>query len=71
MSANGFKIIFDGAVGALTLGIYFQYTTNKAIEENNKQMRFEMDKHIEHMHSEHSIHMNKIKNDIDNLKSFF
>jgi type III secretion system FlhB-like substrate exporter len=29
MSANNFKLIFDGAVGALTLGIFFQYTTNK------------------------------------------
>lgn len=39
---NMLKTIFNGALGALTFGMYYAYTTNKQIEKNNRLIRDKM-----------------------------
>jgi len=47
------KTIIEGALGAMTFGIYHQYTTNKIMKLNNEkieiQYKFFMDKHKKEM----------------------
>ena len=43
MSKTGetFKIISQGALGAMTFGAYHQYTTNKMMELNNEKVEMQ------------------------------
>ena len=36
------KTIFQGALGALSFGMYHHYVTNKMMEEHNKQQDLKM-----------------------------
>jgi len=43
---NTLKTMFQGALGAMSFGVYHQFTTNRLMELNNeKQDLFIMDKH--------------------------
>ena len=39
LSADNLKTMAQGALGAMTFGMYHQYTTNKMMEMNNEQMK--------------------------------
>ena len=45
-SGDTLKTMFQGALGAMSFGVYHQFTTNRLMELNNeKQDLFIMDKH--------------------------
>jgi hypothetical protein len=56
-SADTLKTIFQGALGAISFGIYFHFTTNKMIELNNQKI-----------YLLHKSFMDKQQNQIDDLK---
>ena len=67
---NEFKTIFQGALGALTFGIYHQYVTQSTINTNNNEMRIEMDKHIEIIKQSHNLQMNKLNDAVKQLQQY-
>ena len=57
LSADTFKTMLQGALGAMTFGVYHQFTTNKMMELNN-----------ENQNLLHKYFMDKHQNEIDELK---
>ena len=55
-SSEIFKIIWQGALGGLTFGVYHQYTTNKMMELNNEKVEIQ-----------HKYFMDKMENDYKSL----
>ena len=55
-SSEIFKIIWQGALGGLTFGVYHQYTTNKMIELNNEKVEIQ-----------HKYFMDKMENNYKSL----
>jgi hypothetical protein len=49
LSGDTFKTMLQGALGAMSFGVYHQFTTNKMMELNNEKQellhRYLMDKH--------------------------
>ena len=43
ITRDGLLTMFNGAIGAMTFGIYHQYTTNRIIEINNNNFDKEID----------------------------
>ena len=55
-SSEIFKIIWQGALGGLTFGVYHQYTTNKIMELNNEKIEIQ-----------HKYFMDKMENNYKSL----
>ena len=72
MSLDTAKIIFQGALGAMTFGAYSQYTNNKLMELNNKNKTTNNDIKINSIEIKHDHAMNELKlshnNDINEMK---
>ena len=43
MISDDFDIIFKGAIGSLTFGVYHMYITTKMINENNRKLQLKID----------------------------
>ena len=65
---NDFKTIFQGALGALTFGIYHQYVTQSTINTNNNDMRTDMKKQLEMIDQDHKRIIEILKSDIERLR---
>ena len=65
---NDFKTIFQGALGALTFGIYHQYVTQSTINTNNNDMRIDMKKQLEMIDQDHKRIIEILKSDIERLR---
>jgi hypothetical protein len=57
ISGDTLKTMFQGALGAMSFGVYHQFTTNKMMELNN-----------ENQNLLHKYLMDKHQNEIDELK---
>ena len=54
-SSEIFKIIWQGALGGLTFGVYHQYTTNKIIELNNEKVEIQHKYFMDKMENNHKL----------------
>ena len=43
MILDNLDILFKGAIGSLTFGVYHMYITTKMINENNRNIQFKID----------------------------
>ena len=70
MNNNEIKIALQGALGALTFGIYHQYVTQSTINTNNNEMRTDtcMQKQLEMIDQDHKRIINTLKSDIERLR---
>jgi replication initiation and membrane attachment protein DnaB len=57
ISGDTLKTMFQGALGAMSFGVYHQFTTNKMMELNNEKQNLL-----------HKYLMDKHQNEIDELK---
>jgi hypothetical protein len=57
LSGDTLKTMLQGALGAMSFGIYYQFTTNKMMELNNEKQNLL-----------HKYLMDKHQNEIDELK---
>ena len=57
LSSDSLKTICQGALGALTFGVYHQYTSNQIMESNNEKQNLR-----------HKIEMNKLREEIEEFK---
>jgi SMC interacting uncharacterized protein involved in chromosome segregation len=62
ISFDTIKIFCQGALGAMTFGIYHQYTTNKIMELNNQKVE------IQHIYNMYKLD-NQHKQDIEELET--
>ena len=51
------KTICQGALGALTFGAYYQYTTNKTMELNNEKIETQYKHFMDKMENQHKKEM--------------
>ena len=58
LSLDTLKTMGQGALGAMTFGMFHQFTTNKIIEINNEKIRLEQ----EQMRNEHNRQISELKN---------
>ena len=63
LSLDTLKTMGQGALGAMTFGMFHQFTTNKIIEINNEKIRLEQ----EQMRNEHNRQINNYQTQIDKL----
>jgi len=56
------KIISQGALGAITFGAYYQYTTNKIMELNNEKIEIQHKNFMDKMENQHKNFMDKMEN---------
>ena len=68
MNSNELKIVCQGALGALTFGIYHQYVTQSTINTNNNEMRTDMQKQLEMIDQDHTRIIKTLKSDIERLR---
>jgi hypothetical protein len=66
LSNDTFKKISQGALGAMTFGIYHQHNTNKIIELNNEKQDLHQQLLIEKMENQHKTEMNALKEKMEN-----
>ena len=68
-SGDTLKTMLQGALGAMSFGVYHQFTTNKMMELNNEKQdvlhRYLMDKHQTEI-DELKEQINKLNNNISN-----
>ena len=62
LSIDTLKTIGQGALGALTFGIYYQYTTNKMIELNNQKIELQNKYFIDKMENQYKKQMTEMEN---------
>jgi hypothetical protein len=67
MSFDTLKLFGQGALGAMTFGMYHQYTTNKLMELNNQQMKQEYNSEINIIKEQHKKDIEQHKKDIEQL----
>jgi hypothetical protein len=69
MSKTGetFKIISQGALGAMTFGAYHQYTTNNMMKLNNEKVEMQYKYFMDKMENQHKNLENQQKLLIDKL----
>ena len=68
MNSNELKIVCQGALGALTFGIYHQYVTQSTINTNNNEMRTDVNKQLEMIDQDHTRIIKTLKSDIERLR---
>ena len=61
-SSEIFKIIWQGALGGLTFGVYHQYTTNKMMELNNEKVEMQHKYFMDKMENQHKKEMIEMEN---------
>jgi len=61
ISADSLKTMAQGALGAMTFGMYHQYTTNKMMEMNNEQMKSQNKLEIDRIKFQHQYSMDKME----------
>ena len=73
LSADSLKTMAQGALGAMTFGMYHQYTTNKMMEMNNEQMKSQNKVEIDRIQFQHQYSMDKMeshhKADMDKMEA--
>lgn len=62
LSGDTLKTISQGALGAMTFGVYHQYTTNQIIELNNEKQDLQQKYFLEKMESKHKMEMAELRN---------
>jgi hypothetical protein len=62
LSIDTLKTIGQGSLGALTFGIYYQYTTNKMIELNNQKIELQNKYFIDKMENQYKKQMTEMEN---------
>lgn len=74
MDTNTLKTCIQGALGAMTFGMYHQFTTNKMMELNNELIRNENEKisnEIKEMKDENQKILNEIKRENEMKKNYW
>lgn len=65
MSLDTAKTFFQGALGAMTFGMYHQYTSNQIMENNNKTIKLThehaMKELEERLEKQHRIEIDELK----------
>ena len=61
ISADSLKTMAQGALGAMTFGMYHQYTTNKMMEMNNIQMNLNNQYFKDKMEAQHKAEMDELR----------
>ena len=67
ISADTLKTFAQGALGAMSFGMYHQYTTNKIMELNNHVQKIQMEREIERIDSDNKREIERIENDYNIL----
>ena len=65
ISAESLKTIGQGALGAMTFGIYHQIVTNKMMELNNEKMELKQKIYIDN----HNREINELKDKINKIEN--
>jgi len=68
LSSDIFKIICQGALGAMTFGAYHQYTTNKLMELNNEKQELQQKYFMDEMENRHKTEMNELREKINKIE---
>lgn len=67
-SWDTFKIICQGALGALTFGAYHQYTTNNIMELHNEKQLLQQKYFMDVMENRHKTEMNKLREKLNKIE---
>lgn len=62
-------LICQGALGALTFGAYYQYTTNKTMELNNEKIETQYKHFMDKMENQHKKEMIEMLNALNEAHS--
>ena len=62
ISGETLKTISQGALGAMTFGVYHQYTTNKIMELNNEKVEIQHKYFMDKMENQHKKEMIEMEN---------
>ena len=68
LSSDKLKIIFQGALGAMTFGAYHQYTSNKIMELNNEKQELQQKYFMDKMENQHKIEMNELREKLNKIE---
>jgi hypothetical protein len=68
LSCDTLKIISQGALGAMTFGAYYQYTTNKLMELNNEKQELQQKYFMDKMDNRHKTEMNELREKINKIE---
>ena len=63
ISIDTIKLFAQGALGAMTFGMYHQYTTNRIIEMNNRIQEMEYERKLEKMNADNERKLEKMNAD--------
>ena len=68
LSCDTLKIITQGALGAMTFGAYYQYTTNKLMELNNEKQELQHKYFMDKMDNRHKTEMNELREKLNKME---
>ena len=68
LSTDTLKTIAQGALGAMTFGVYHQYTSNKMMELNNAKLNLQYKIFMDKMELHHNKEMNELREKINKLE---
>lgn len=63
ISTDTLKTIFQGAIGAITLGTFQQYNSNKIMELNNDKIMIEQKYNLDKLENNYTLKINELKNE--------
>jgi chromosome segregation ATPase len=65
ISSDSLKTMAQGALGAMTFGMYHQYITNNIMELNNKQFKIQYQYDLDKMNMEYKYELDKYRNELE------
>ena len=68
LSSDKLKIIFQGALGAMTFGAYHQYTSNKIMELNNEKQELQQKYFMDKMDNRQKTEMNELREKLNKIE---